>query len=123
MRVSCMLTDYIRVIQTDILMLHFPTNKGYQWLAIAEALASGQETWGKVFGEWKHTNNVADLMTDENLHDFGCGVANDANGRPFWVALFGREGDKYSYSKCAHTRTCHNNTASVVGTSFWEEAW
>lgn len=62
---------------------------GYDWLSIAENVASGQPTVADVMGSWMESPGHRRNILNPRVRHFGAAVARDARGRTYWTQVFG----------------------------------
>jgi uncharacterized protein YkwD len=63
---------------------------GYQWQAYAENVAYGQASPASALDAWMHSSGHRANILNASLTELGTGYARDANGRPYYVQVFGR---------------------------------
>ena len=63
---------------------------GYQWQAYAENVAYGQGSPSAALGAWMGSSGHRANILNAGLTDLGTGFARGADGRPYWVQVFGR---------------------------------
>lgn len=63
---------------------------GYQWLAYAENVAYGQANPAAAITSWMGSSGHRHNILNPVLTQIGTGVAKGADGRPYWVQVFGQ---------------------------------
>lgn len=65
------------------------TAVGYQWQAWAENVAYGQASPASALSAWMNSSGHRANILDAGLTELGTGYARDAEGRPYYVQVFG----------------------------------
>lgn len=67
------------------------TAQGYQWIAVGENLAGGQQSEAAALAAWQNSAPHNEMMNAGTLEEFGIGVAGTGNGTR-WVLVMATEG-------------------------------
>jgi len=62
----------------------------YRWQAYAENVAMGQRTAAEVVNGWMQSSGHRANIMNPVYTEMGAGYARDANGRSYWVQVFGK---------------------------------
>ena len=63
---------------------------GYTWQAIGENIATGQQNAAQVMASWMGSSGHRANIVNPNFTEIGVAYVVDANGRPWYVQVFGR---------------------------------
>lgn len=63
---------------------------GYKWLAYAENVAYGQANPAAAITSWMGSSGHRHNILNPVMTQIGTGVAKGADGRPYWVQVFGQ---------------------------------
>ena len=65
------------------------TEAGYNWGRIGENIASGQDSVTMVMTTWMNSTGHRKNILKAEFEELGIGYAEDAEGTPYWVQVFG----------------------------------
>ena len=69
------------------------TDAGYaNWTAIGENIASGMKSWHDALLGWEQSAEHRANLLSADFAEIGLGSAGGADGRYYWVQVFGRRG-------------------------------